>query len=86
MPQQVSGHRLAILQQRKADILVAPALVVYDYVLTLDQEVDTVWRRRFSVVSLLLVLTRWTLLLNIALNLAPPGPQVTVHDTLTVCF
>ncbi|EKM57585.1 uncharacterized protein PHACADRAFT_90889, partial [Phanerochaete carnosa HHB-10118-sp] len=38
----------------------------YDHVITFDQEVRTVWQQKFSIVSLLIVSTRWMLLLQVA--------------------
>ncbi|EKM48691.1 uncharacterized protein PHACADRAFT_202510 [Phanerochaete carnosa HHB-10118-sp] len=49
------------------------ALVFYDYLITLDQEVRTVWQQKFSIVSLLIVSTRWTLILQAASSLLPNG-------------
>ncbi|EKM57579.1 uncharacterized protein PHACADRAFT_90412, partial [Phanerochaete carnosa HHB-10118-sp] len=40
------------------------ALIFYDHLITLDQEIRTVWRRKFSIVSLLIVFTRWTLIIQ----------------------
>ncbi|GJE98350.1 hypothetical protein PsYK624_145780 [Phanerochaete sordida] len=39
------------------------ALVAYEYVVTFDQEVACVWQRKFSAASLLLLSTRWVMLL-----------------------
>ncbi|EKM56357.1 uncharacterized protein PHACADRAFT_140967, partial [Phanerochaete carnosa HHB-10118-sp] len=39
-------------------------LVVYEFVITLDQEIAVVWRRKFTLTSLLLLSTRWLMLLN----------------------
>ena len=44
-------------------IFVIAALICYEYLITLDDEIRTVWRRKFSAVSLLIVSTRWSLLL-----------------------
>lgn len=52
----------------------AAALVLYDYAITMRQEIDTVWRRRVSVISILLMLTRWSLLVTATLMLVPPSP------------
>lgn len=40
------------------------AWVVYEYGITLQQEVDMIWRRKYSAVTLLLVTTRYTMLLG----------------------
>lgn len=60
----------------KSDIAYLSALVVYEYAITLRQEIETVWRRRFSLLSLLLITSRWSLLLYVALGAAPAYPKV----------
>lgn len=49
------------------------ALVFYDFLITFGQEIRTVWQRRFSVVSLLIVSTRWVLLFEAATVILPNG-------------
>lgn len=56
------------------------ALVFYDHLTTLDQEVRTVWQQKFSVVSLLIVSTRWILLLQAASDLIPNGAMVSYYS------
>ena len=36
---------------------------MYEYIITFGQEVETVWRRKMNVTSLLVVTTRWVLVL-----------------------
>jgi hypothetical protein len=50
-------------------------LVVYEYVITFDQEVSTIWKRRFIATSILLLSTRWVLVLY---QIVPfmPSPKV----------
>ncbi|OCH89519.1 hypothetical protein OBBRIDRAFT_794213 [Obba rivulosa] len=38
-------------------------LVFYDHAITLNNEIELIWRRKFSSVTLLFHLTRWTTLL-----------------------
>lgn len=63
------------------------ALVFYDHLITLDQEIRTVWQQKFSIVSLLIVSTRWTLLLQAAVDLIPGESMVShyyfIRRTLT---
>ncbi|GJE98353.1 hypothetical protein PsYK624_145810 [Phanerochaete sordida] len=47
------------------------ALAVYEYVVTFDQEVVCVWRRKFSATSLLLLSTRWVMVLYQATGILP---------------
>ncbi|GJE96339.1 hypothetical protein PsYK624_125330 [Phanerochaete sordida] len=39
-------------------------LLIYEIVITIDREISTVWRRKFSATSLLLLSTRWLMLVN----------------------
>lgn len=39
------------------------ALVAYEYLITLDQEVATVWRRKWTATSVLIVSVRWVMVL-----------------------
>ena len=57
---------------------VSPALVFYEYVITFEQELAVVWRRKFTLVSLLLIVVRWTLLVE-AIILALPQPSEDVR-------
>ena len=45
--------------------------MAYDYVITFNQEIRTVRQRKPSLVSLLLITTRWTLLLEAVSQLIP---------------
>lgn len=54
-------------------------LAMYDYVITVDQEVSSVWKRKINATSVLLLAARWTMVLG-AIILYIPSPQ-----TLTGC-
>ncbi|EKM56356.1 uncharacterized protein PHACADRAFT_91681, partial [Phanerochaete carnosa HHB-10118-sp] len=47
-------------------------LVVYEYTITLGQEVAVVWKRRFTATSMLLLGIRWFMLLGSILDATPP--------------
>ena len=49
-------------------------LFAYEYVATIDQEVYHVWMRPFTPTSLLLLSTRWVMLINAFLPWVPTGP------------
>ena len=53
-----SHHRLTIHMHPVA------ALVVYEYITTIDQEIFCIWTRPFTPTSLLLLSTRWVMLVN----------------------
>lgn len=40
------------------------ALVVYEYAVTMDREINLVWRRKLTAPSLILLLSRWFMLLG----------------------
>lgn len=52
------------------------ALAAYEYVITFRQEVDTVWKKRQSATSILLLMTRWTLLLGALIGVVQGPAQV----------
>ena len=58
------------------------ALVVYEYFITLDQEVATVWKRKFNATSCLLVTTRWVMLLNQIFTWTPGAQNVSSWGSL----
>ncbi|GJE98278.1 hypothetical protein PsYK624_145040 [Phanerochaete sordida] len=53
-------------------------LPLFEYVITIDLEVATVWRRKFTVPSLLLITTRWNMVLG-ALLFFWPTPSVKLY-------
>lgn len=62
-----------VLSQRM--IFATSATVFYDYAITFGDEVRTVWQRKFSVVSLLIVTLRWSLLVGSVANIASGPPE-----------
>lgn len=56
-------------------------LPIYEFVITIDQEVATVWLRgnKFSMASILLVSTRWCMFILAMLNLFPVTPEVSPY-------
>ncbi|EKM56341.1 uncharacterized protein PHACADRAFT_253412, partial [Phanerochaete carnosa HHB-10118-sp] len=50
-------------------------LVCYEYAITLDQEIATAWKRKFTVSSVLLFTTRWNMLLGPFLNIIPSSQK-----------
>ncbi|GJE98324.1 hypothetical protein PsYK624_145520 [Phanerochaete sordida] len=49
-------------------------LVVYEFVITFDQEIAVGWRRKFTATSLLLLSTRWLMVLGPIVTFVPVGP------------
>ncbi|GJE96345.1 hypothetical protein PsYK624_125390 [Phanerochaete sordida] len=39
-------------------------LVLYELVITINQEIEVVWKRKFTITSLLLLSTRWLMIVN----------------------
>ncbi|GJE85324.1 hypothetical protein PsYK624_014030 [Phanerochaete sordida] len=54
----------------------ASALVCYEYLITITDEINVVWLRKFSPVSVLLVSTRWAILIETILELLPAAPDL----------
>ncbi|KIP03869.1 hypothetical protein PHLGIDRAFT_121223 [Phlebiopsis gigantea 11061_1 CR5-6] len=69
-----SDGPLSMLTSADHLFVAIPALVVYEYVITFEQELAVVWRRKFTLVSLLLIVIRWTLLVE-AVFLVLPQPS-----------
>lgn len=49
-------------------------LVLYEFVVTFDQEVEVGWKRKFTATSLLLLATRWLMVLGPIVTFVPVGP------------
>ncbi|EMD35271.1 hypothetical protein CERSUDRAFT_96403 [Gelatoporia subvermispora B] len=58
------------------------ALVLYDHIATLPQEIEVVWGRRCNVVILLLYFTRWTIFLWATLQVLLYTPQPTAFGCI----
>ena len=52
------------------------ALVAYEYLITFHEEVATVWKRKLTATSLLLLSTRYVLILTQILTFVPASPAV----------
>lgn len=45
--------------------------MVYEYLITLDQEIAIVWRRKFALTSVLVLALRWSMVATAILNWVP---------------
>lgn len=53
------------------------ALVVYEYIITFSDEIQTVWKRRLTATSFLLLTIRWVMVANVAVaSFVPSTPKV----------
>lgn len=52
------------------------ALVVYEYIITLDQEAASVWKRNWTASSVLLLSIRWVMILNQVTSYVPASSKV----------
>ena len=60
--------------------------MLYEYVITFDSEVNLVWKRRWSMSSLLLLTIRWFMVATVITSLLPSTPQVMfIAFELTLC-
>lgn len=46
-----------------------PALAMYEYLITIDQEISHFWKSKVSLASLNLIAVRWTMVLTAILNI-----------------
>lgn len=51
------------------------AMIVYEYIITFDREIQSVWQRKWTASSLLLVSTRWGMVANAIVACASLSPQ-----------
>lgn len=58
-----------------------PVLAMYEFVITIDQEISAVWRRKLSVASILLFATRWAMVLQAIIALAPDAKTTPVRPS-----
>ena len=62
------------------------ALVTYEYLITIDQEITLIWRRKWSFVTLLYVLNRYLVLLASILQVAPAQPIKVRYVERVYCY
>lgn len=63
-------HKYALLHPRLLDLTSSPALLWYDYILTLPLEIRYIWGRKFRVTTALYFFCRYALLDNVLYLLA----------------
>ena len=73
-------YPLLFLPMRETDIL--PAFIVYEHVITIAREIQCVWQRRWTGVSVLLVCNRYLALLLGLLELVDAFPEHAVSTML----
>lgn len=76
MDSSLRSVRILALVHTRAHRIVILALVVYEYLITLDSEVATVWKRRLTASSVLLLSVRCNMVANVVLNAALTLPKV----------
>ncbi|PSR75618.1 hypothetical protein PHLCEN_2v9019 [Hermanssonia centrifuga] len=52
------------------------ALVVYDYIITIDQEITLVWRRKWSLATWIFIANRYLMFANMIWSITPYTAQV----------
>ena len=69
-----NGEHISLVKSM-ADLL-WKAIITYEYLITFQQEIAVVWRRRLTATSLLLLSTRYTLMLTQLMDYIPPSDIV----------
>lgn len=59
----------------------SPALAIYEYIITIEQEVSTIWKPRVSVASLILFSVRYGMLLEAVIGLITDSTLSKVRPT-----
>ncbi|EKM51717.1 uncharacterized protein PHACADRAFT_102465 [Phanerochaete carnosa HHB-10118-sp] len=78
-------HRSCSCAKKFADTLPRSALVVYEYLITFDQEVAIVWRKKITLTSAFLVIIRWAMVVNaIIANIVPSTDLVPSSSTTSI--
>ena len=75
MPSQVRGYYILLVLHLRAIL----ALVLYEHLVTFRFEIDLLWRRKWSAVTLIYMINRYLLIANaILLSVVPYIAQVSV--------
>ncbi|KAG2363845.1 hypothetical protein BDR07DRAFT_878707 [Suillus spraguei] len=61
----------------------AGVVVLYDCVLTLEQEIELIWRRRWSLITVLYLVVRYIGLLYVVINVLKSMPLVSLTDAVS---
>lgn len=62
-------------------VLVASSTaILYDYALTFEQEVELIWRQRWSLIAFLYIIVRYVGILYSINNLLPSVPEISMTD------
>ena len=62
------------------------AVVIYEYLITIDREVEAVWWRPWTASSLLLLSTRWVMVLSSMLQPISPPSNVSYLINAAMCY
>ncbi|KAG2103764.1 uncharacterized protein F5147DRAFT_275300 [Suillus discolor] len=65
-------------------IVVAGVVVVYDWVLTLGQEIELIWRQRWSLMTVLYLTIRYMGILYSVINVLKTMPSVSLTDAVSI--
>ncbi|KIK36109.1 hypothetical protein CY34DRAFT_539527 [Suillus luteus UH-Slu-Lm8-n1] len=64
-------------------IIAASVVVVYDWILTLGQEIELIWRQRWSLMTLLYLIIRYIALPFSVISVLPNMPMVLLTDAVS---
>jgi hypothetical protein len=78
---QVLVSLVGLLSARKKKDMQLIALVFYEYIITISDEVRTVWQRKPSIASVFLLSVRWNMVVNAGILIAPFPASVSLLCT-----
>jgi hypothetical protein len=67
---------VGLLSARKKIDMQLIALVFYEYIITIGDEVRTIWQGKPSISSVFLLSVRWNMVVSVGMNIAPSSASV----------
>jgi hypothetical protein len=74
------SYLFIICKKKKIDMQLI-ALVFYEYIITISDEVRTVWQRKPSISSMFLLSVRWNMVVTAGISIAPAPASVSLLCT-----
>jgi hypothetical protein len=62
------------------------ALLLYEYLITADDEITTVWQKKLTISSALFFSIRWAMILNALIQLLPETAQASLFDCYILAY
>ncbi|EKM57679.1 uncharacterized protein PHACADRAFT_206559 [Phanerochaete carnosa HHB-10118-sp] len=84
MPRELPHASTSFASHSTTHSVPSSALVVYEFLITISDEIDILWKRPVTVSAVLFGSVRWCMLITATLQLAPTTPNTAVFSALRV--